>query len=287
MGNPGEIRDVSDTAIWVAQYRARESARPDAMFRDPLAKVLAGERGARIAQSFGKRSRYTEWTVITRTVIIDDFILAAIKDGVDAVLNLGAGLDTRPYRMELPASFQWVEADFPHMVEYKQRLLQGEKPRCQLQSVGVDLSNPVARRELLASVAPGAKKILVITEGVVPYLTEEQVADLAKDLAEQPRFAFWLAEHFAPQVYPYLKATGSSQLMANAPFQFFPADWQGHFLRNGWSCRQISYSSEVAARFRRRPPMPWWARFVLPLMPKEVLQRMKKMTGFMLMTPSR
>lgn len=287
MGNPGEIKDVSDTAIWVAQYRARESARSDAMFRDPLAKVLTGERGERIAQSFGKRSRYTEWSVITRTVIIDDMIVDSIRNGVDAVLNLGAGLDTRPWRMALPPSLQWVEADFPHMVEYKQRLLQDEKPRCQLQRIGVDLSDAVARRELLTNVAPGAKKILVITEGVVPYLTEEQVADLAKDLAAQPRFALWLAEYFAPQVYPYLKATGQSPLMANAPFQFFPADWHGHFLRNGWKCSEIRYSSEAGERFRRKPPMPWWGRFLLPLLPKEVLQRMKKMTGYMLMTQVR
>jgi len=48
------IRDVSDTAIWVAQYRAEESGRPDAMFRDPLAKLLVGERGPQIARDFGK-----------------------------------------------------------------------------------------------------------------------------------------------------------------------------------------------------------------------------------------
>ena len=39
------FRNISDTARWVAVYRAIESERPDAWFRDPLAKRLAGERG--------------------------------------------------------------------------------------------------------------------------------------------------------------------------------------------------------------------------------------------------
>src|SRR5207342_2112112 len=38
------IRNISDTALWAAIYRADETARPDALFRDPLAARLAGER---------------------------------------------------------------------------------------------------------------------------------------------------------------------------------------------------------------------------------------------------
>jgi O-methyltransferase involved in polyketide biosynthesis len=45
------VRDISDTARWAAVYRARETARPDAGFRDPFARALAGERGERIAAS--------------------------------------------------------------------------------------------------------------------------------------------------------------------------------------------------------------------------------------------
>ncbi|MEO6081265.1 MAG: SAM-dependent methyltransferase [Steroidobacteraceae bacterium] len=279
------IRDVSDTAIWVAQYRARESARPDAIFRDPLAKVLTGERGEQIARSFGAASRYTEWSVVARTVLIDEFITEAVKDGVDAVLNLGAGLDTRPYRMELPVSLQWVEADFPHMVAYKQQMLQAHKPQCRLQWTGLDLSDPTARRRLLARVAPGAKKILVLTEGVIPYLTEDQVAELAKDLRVRTQFAFWLAEYFSPQVYRYLRATARSRQMANAPFRFFPADWQAFFSDHGWARKEIHYSSEVAQRFNRTPPMPWFAKLLLPFASKETLERMRLMSGYALMTP--
>ena len=47
----GEIENVSSTALWVATYRAQESKRPDALFRDPYAEVLAGEKGPRIVAS--------------------------------------------------------------------------------------------------------------------------------------------------------------------------------------------------------------------------------------------
>ncbi len=286
MSPPAEIRDVSDTAIWVAYYRGKESARPDAMFRDPLAKVLTAERGEGIARAFKSISRYTEWTVLARTVLIDEYIQRAIADGVDAVINLGAGLDTRPYRMELPPTLCWVEADFPHMVEYKNLTLRDQKLHCRLQRVGVDLANPTARRGFLARVVPEAKKILVLTEGVIPYLTEAQVAELAMDLLSQPRFAFWLAEYFSPRAYVHLKAVSKTPMLKNAPFRFFPRDWEGFFRTHGWERKEVRYSSEISQRFGRMPPLPWMARVLLQIMGKDAVKRARTMTGFMLMTPS-
>jgi methyltransferase (TIGR00027 family) len=285
MLDPGTIHDVSDTAIWVAYYRVRESERPDALFHDPLAKLLVGERGAQIARRFGPTGKYTAWSVVSRTVLIDDFIRAAIAEGFDAVLNLGAGLDTRPYRMDLPAHFMWVEADFPRMIDYKIRKLGTMRAECRLQRVGVDLADREARRKMLAEIAPEAKKVLVLTEGVVPYLTETQVAELAADLRAQPRFASWIVEYLSPGVYRYLRSAARMRQMANAPFQFFPADWFGFFARNGWVKKEIHYSSEVAMRFRRMPPIPWWARLMMKFMSKERMEQARKSTGYMLMVP--
>lgn len=282
------IRDVTDTAIWVAQYRADETERPDAMFRDPLAKLLVGERGPAIARDFGVAGQYTAWTVVTRTVIIDDFITEAIAGGVDAVLNLGAGLDTRPYRMELPATLQWVEADFPNIIEHMNRALTAHTPHCQLQRVAVDLGDPEARRRFLAEVLPDAKKVLVLTEGVVPYLTEQQVGDLADDLRAQPRFAFWVGEYFSTQAYRYIRAASARRQMVNAPFVFMPPDWLGFFAAHGWVKQDIRYSIDVGIRFRRRPPsFPWWARLLMKFMSKEKLGQGARVNGFQLLVPKR
>ncbi|MDT5089189.1 MAG: hypothetical protein QOG47_1896 [Mycobacterium sp.] len=104
------ITHVSDTARWTALYRATESARADALFRDPLAERLAGEQGRAIVAKTPMTSR-NGWWLVARTKIIDDAIARAIADGCDRVLNLAAGLDTRPYRLNLPSELRWIEAD--------------------------------------------------------------------------------------------------------------------------------------------------------------------------------
>ncbi len=113
------IENVSDTAFWVAHHRGLEGNRPDALFRDPLALRLAGERGRQIAQSM-PHGPMTGWVMAIRTCIIDDYVSAAVADGADTVLNLGAGLDTRPYRMELPTSLTWIEVDYPAVIDFKE-----------------------------------------------------------------------------------------------------------------------------------------------------------------------
>ena len=145
------INDVSDTAFWVASYRATETERPDALFHDPLAGRLSGERGREIARTM-PRTAMTGWTVIMRTLIIDDYITQAVAEGVDTILNLGAGLDTRPYRLNLPPTLRWIEVDYPHLIEFKERELANEKPQVQLERVKIDLANRARRQEFLAGI---------------------------------------------------------------------------------------------------------------------------------------
>ena len=75
------------------------------------------------------------------------------------VLCLGAGLDTRPYRLALPSALVWIEVDFPATIAYKEEHLQGEVPHCRLERSGVDLADSGARRELLARIAERAGRV--------------------------------------------------------------------------------------------------------------------------------
>jgi methyltransferase (TIGR00027 family) len=109
------ISNVSDTARWMAAYRAAESARRDALFNDPLAERLAGERGRAIAAAAPRLTR-NGWWWVTRTKLIDDLIAQSVQNGCDRVLNLAAGFDTRPYRLDLPAGTEWIEADLPEII---------------------------------------------------------------------------------------------------------------------------------------------------------------------------
>ena len=218
------IENVSDTAFWVAHHRALEGERADALFRDPLAGVLAGDHGRLIAETMPQPAM-TTWAVVIRTCIIDDFIREAIAQGADTILNLGAGLDTRPYRMELPASLTWIEADYPDMIAFKESRLAGEAPRCKLTRLKLDLADTSARRQMLAGVEASAKKMLVLTEGVIPYLTEEAVGSLADDLRALKSARWWIVDYFSPQVLR-MRARRMKHKMQNAPFKFTPDDWQ-------------------------------------------------------------
>jgi hypothetical protein len=91
------ISNVSDTARWVAVYRARESARPDALFQDPFAQLLAGEQGQAMA-GFMPRQARNGWPMIARTKLMDDLIMATIEQGCDCVASSG-----EHFRRESPA----------------------------------------------------------------------------------------------------------------------------------------------------------------------------------------
>jgi methyltransferase (TIGR00027 family) len=277
------ISNVSDTALWVAYYRAKESRRPDALFKDPLAELLIGDRGEKIAHSMASASRYIEWTVIMRTVVIDALILKAVGEGVDTVINLGAGLDTRPYRMDLPRELKWIEVDHANIIDLKNERLASHVPRCRLTRVALDLADEAARKQFLKEVTAASGKTLIITEGVVLYLTELQVAGLAADLKELPAVKYWIVEYLSKESYRYLNSSARSRKLRNAPFKFFPPDWLDFFAQNGWRPSEIRYHGEEGYKRNRQMPMPRLAIIFKLLAPKSTYEKTKQMTGFMML----
>ncbi|MEV9370130.1 class I SAM-dependent methyltransferase, partial [Klebsiella pneumoniae] len=93
------------------------------------------------------------------------------------------GLDTRPYRLDLPPSLPWIEADLAEMIDAKESALADERPRCDLTRVGVDLCEAAARGRFLDQSLAGRGNALVLCEGLLMYLEEEVVRSLACDLA--------------------------------------------------------------------------------------------------------
>jgi len=166
-------------------------------------------------------------------------------------MNLGAGLDTRPYRMDLPESLLWIEVDYPRVIEFKDERLAGQQPRCRLERVPLDLANVAERRKLLAAANARAKKLLILTEGVVSYLSVEDVASLADDLRALDRIDGWIVEYFSSQLMKYRGRRRVRWNMQNAPFKFTPPDWFAFFASHGWQSKRIGYLVEEAERLGR------------------------------------
>lgn len=247
------IDSISDTALWVAVYRAMESEREDALFRDPYARRLAGERGERIVAGLP----YAEqaWPTIVRTAVLDELILAAVRrDGVRLVLNLAAGLDARPYRLHLPADLLWVEVDLPQLLAYKEEQLSGETPHCRLERVAADLSVPEGRKQAFDRADATGQDVLVVSEGLLVYLAQERVAGLARDLAARDRFRWWLLDLAGPMLLQWSGQNWGDDLeRAGTPMVFGPAEGPAFFRPFGWKVLEDRSGWEEARRLDREP----------------------------------
>ncbi len=263
MPEPPLVSNVSDTARWVAAYRAKESARPDALFNDPFADRLAGERGRAIAAK-GPSQMRSGWPMIVRTRLIDELIATSVREGCDRVLNLAAGLDTRPYRMDLPPSLDWVEADLGPMIDEKEGLLAGEKPRCQVRRDKVDLSDREARQAFLLRATDEAKNVLVLTEGLLIYLDDDVVDAIARDLLACRTVKWWVLDVSSPAIRTMLQK-GMGSLLDNAPMKFAPPEGVAYYEKRGWKARDVRSFVREGLRLRRLPILlRLFARFPEP-----------------------
>ena len=278
------IAHVSDTAFWVAYYRWIETQRPDALFKDPLSIKLVGDRGAKLAKHMGI-ARAMAWSMALRTWIIDRYIAEQVAAGCDGFINLGAGLDTRPYRLDLPKDFSWIEVDFPHVVDYKNDVLNDDVPVCRLQRISCDLSDDRARGALLAELNGTGRHLCVLTEGVVPYLPNEAVAALARELHQQDHIIYWITDYFSP-FFQRMSRRGQirKRLAENAPFRFNPGpapdDWASFFAGTGWEIAQMRFSGDEGAKIGRGLPAGWLGRLLMPLASEARLRPFKRVNGF-------
>ena len=248
-GVSGErIRDVSETALLAAGWRAMESSRPDALFHDRLAAGLASERGLRIAQTLPDGA----WVVAIRTVVIDAFLRSAISSGIDTIINVGAGLDTRPYRMDLPPLLRWFEIDYPNVIERKAAHLRDEAPTCSVERFGLDLADRGARRELFDAIGATSARALALTEGVVGCLNVDEAGALVDDLHALTCCELWVTEYLSPRL---LRSYQKQQPLPEAPVRFDRTDWEEFIKEHGWRIAEIRYLGEESKRLHRPVPL--------------------------------
>ncbi|AWV07162.1 class I SAM-dependent methyltransferase [Marilutibacter maris] len=282
MNDPRPIRNVSDTALWVAMYRAMESERGDAHFHDPYARRLAGERGAAIVASMPKGMSMS-WPMVVRTQVMDELLLEAVGNGVRSVLNLAAGLDARPYRLDLPADLRWLHVDLPEMVDYFRGHMRQETPRCRLEFVTADLREAGARDAVVARAAADGP-VLVITEGLLIYLEPTQVADLARTLRGLGPGTLWMSDLASPRLLKMLARNWQRRLQqANAPFLFGPAEGTAFFEPLGWRERDFRSTWDESLRLERTMRGAWFWNLLSKLQPRAQREAARKMSGIIML----
>jgi len=257
-----------------AYCRAVESDRPDAHFHDPYARLLAGMRGREAL----RRVPAPDLTVASstvRTCQLDALIVAAIRDHViDTVLNLGAGLDMRPYRLPLPSDLRWVEVDQADVLSYK-RGFGFDEPICRVEALALELTDPGARSDAFRQIGSGSRNLLVITEGLLVYFTAEQVAAVARDLRGIARRRWWLTDIVSPAALELIRRGRVDQPCdKDLELTFAPAEGAYFFRKWGWEPERVLWSLDEAERLRRwfiREEL-WSAR--LSVRDRQILQKL-------------
>lgn len=279
------IRNVSDTALWVAVYRAEESDRQDALFRDPYARSLAGERGQAIVDAlpFG---RSMGWSIVVRTAVMDEVILRCIERGARTVLNLGAGLDTRAFRLNLPPMLRWLDVDLPAVTAYRRECLGTAVAACRHAHVEADLRLAAERQRVIRH-AGGHGPLLVITEGLLVYLAPGQVNELAMQLRAEARARWWLADLITPLLQQTMGMVWGSQLNdADAAFRFAPADAQAYFRQLNWRETEFHSTWTNSIRLGRVAPNALMWDSLLKWSAPLAEMALKRMSGVALLEPA-
>ncbi|MET9361807.1 SAM-dependent methyltransferase [Streptomyces sp. NPDC006632] len=171
------------TAVGVARVRALETERENALFHDPLAQAFAtaGGRGPSSPAPAGdeaarRRRMGVAFSIVIRTKFLDDLLQEASASGVRQVVLLGAGMDSRAFRIDWPEGTRLFEVDTAAPLEFKESVLRQERAvaRCERITVTVDLREdwPTA---LAAAGHDAAAPTVWIAEGLLIYLLQDAV----------------------------------------------------------------------------------------------------------------
>jgi len=122
-----------------------------------------------------------------RTLFIDHYVENELKnEEIKQVVVLGCGMDSRPYRLQIPSHLHWFEVDMPHVLEYKHNILSRLKeavPKCHIHTVAIDLCDPEWPKQLQDATFSPSEPSLWILEGLIGYLTESDVHKLLDNVA--------------------------------------------------------------------------------------------------------
>ena len=189
---------IEETLYLTLCGRALDNHLPDPILADPMAEQLVRKLGYDCG-----RFRLSASPIINiahRAKKLDEIARRFIARHPDAVgLDLGAGLDTRVFRLDPPAGVDWYDVDFPEIIAARERLL---PPRAHAHGIGADLTDPA-----WLDGVPGDRPAVIVADGLLAFLTPDDMTALLRRLVGHfpsgevafngySRFAIWAARHY-------------------------------------------------------------------------------------------
>ena len=242
--------EVIDTAYLTTLARAVESTRPDALIVDHLATRFidyARVPRSRLVSLLGDSGDL----IVLRSFMLDEIITAlAVDQGVRDLINLGAGFDTRPYRMSFPNNFRIVEIDDPVTIRCKEKVLADQTAAARLERYAFDVTNPGWFDTLLKQV-PDIDAAAVMAEGLFTYLDGCAVRALTEELAASGRCRYLIGDLVSPYTARRLRAATHHD---GSELSFHAMEDLQAFEAAGWRC--IDYRPIGVAVRQHRPYSP-------------------------------
>lgn len=267
------------TAFTTARGRAQESLRADRLFDDPLAGVFLeeaiaaqardGAEGIRVRpvhrEGISRLADIFGYYFMIRTPFYDERVVRAVGTGCGQVVLLGAGLDSRAFRLGLPADITVFEVDQGPVLEFKDAVLAKHDavPTCRRVPVVADLR--AGWPQVLAAAGfDAAVPAIWVAEGLLPYLPAadcDRLLDMAANMSSPgSRIA---SEYFLrpPVESDAVDDSSSAQdkqtwrsvlsMFSTGPVAASPAAWLS---AHGWVAGQVSsVTGEGQARGRPAP----------------------------------
>ncbi len=225
------LAGTQQTALVTLYGKALDSRRPDSV----LADREADKAVRRLDYDFSalRMRRRDQQSSAVRSKAYDRRVTRFL-DGHPrcVVLHLGCGLDTRAYRVNPPPTVDWYDIDLPEIIALRRRLF---PERAGLHTIGTSVADPTLLDEI-----PKDKPVLVVAEGLTPYLRREDgLATLRRIVGHfaagemlidgYSRAGLWLLQR-----YPPVKASGAQldwsignphELEAAVPGLVFDCEW--------------------------------------------------------------
>lgn len=169
------LTGAPETMLATLYLRAEASKAPNPILVDRAAEQAV----QRLDYDFRKlnvRSKDAP-SVAIRAKALDRWVQERLATDPDVtVLHLGCGLDSRAFRLDVPASVEWYDVDLPQVIELRRRLY-AERPHHHT------IASSVTDPSMLDAV-PAGKPVLVVAEGLTMYLSEQDGERLFRGIVD-------------------------------------------------------------------------------------------------------
>jgi methyltransferase (TIGR00027 family) len=243
------VSALTSTARWTAAVRAHESRREDRLFHDPWAAALAGAEGEAWIARLGDSPPLQLLAIRVR--FFDEFLERVVGErGVRQVVLLGAGFDTRAFRLAWPVGTRVFEVDRPEVLIEKEQTMRADaaRPACERRAVAADL----ARSWSEALVESGFRRhqpSCWLLEGLLFYLPTQTGLEPLFSVAHRPPPGTSLAPALPPTTtltHAWTRTWVEMQAAQGAPFLGTMDDPREAMAARGWTVSLVQAGAKDA-----------------------------------------